>query len=89
MGVGLEMGIVTLGVIGSEGKSSFTAVGPAVNLAARLQGLTKELKQPICLGPDLVGRLPWEISDGLGGPHPCPIKGVEGQTNVWTHAPKE
>jgi class 3 adenylate cyclase len=89
IGVGLEMGVVTLGVIGGEGKSSFTAVGPAVNLAARLQGLTKDLKQPICLGPDLVGRLPAELRDGLGGPHHCPIKGVEGKTDVWTLAPKE
>jgi class 3 adenylate cyclase len=89
VGIGLEMGMVTLGVVGGEGKSSFTAVGPAVNLAARLQGLTKELKQPICLGPDLVGRLSEEIRNGLGGPFPCPIKGVEGQIDVWTHAPKE
>jgi adenylate cyclase len=89
IGVGLEMGLVTLGVVGSEGKSSFTAVGPAVNVAARLQGLTKELKQPICIGPDLAGRLPKDIADELGGPHPTPIKGVDGDTNVWTHKPKE
>ena len=89
IGIGLEMGLVTLGVVGTEGKSSFTAVGPAVNIAARLQGLTKELKQPICIGPDLAGRLPKEVADGLGGPHPTAIKGVDGSTNVWTYKPKE
>jgi class 3 adenylate cyclase len=89
IGVGLEMGTVTLGVIGSEGKSSFTAVGPAVNLAARLQGETKELHQPICIGPALASRLPEEIRAQLGGPHPRPIRGIDGQTDVWTHAPKE
>ena len=89
IGIGLEMGMVTLGVVGSEGKSSFTAVGHAVNLAARLQGLTKELKRPICIGPDLAGRLPTEIAGSLGGPYPSQIKGVDGETAVWTHAPKE
>lgn len=89
IGVGLEMGLVTLGVIGGEGKNSFTAVGPAVNLAARLQGLTKELNQPICIGPDLASRLPEPTRTGLGGPHSRSIKGVEGQTDVWTFAPKE
>lgn len=83
------MGVVTLGVIGSEGKSSFTAVGPAVNLAARLQAITKELKRPICIGPDLAARLPRETTEVLGGPHAMPIKGVDGETAVWTHAPQE
>jgi len=89
IGVGLEMGMVTLGVIGSEGKSSFTAVGPAVNIASRLQTETKELHQPICIGPELASRLPDEIRKQLGGPFARSIKGVDGQTNVWTHGPKE
>lgn len=89
IGVGLEMGVVTLGVVGSEGKSSFTAVGPAVNLAARLQGLTKELRRPICIGPDLAGRLPEQIAKTLRGPNPSPIKGVDHDVDVWTYTPRE
>lgn len=88
IGIGLEMGMVTLGVVGSDGKRSFTAIGPSVNLAARLQETTKALGKPICLGPVLVGRLTEANRNVLTGPEPCPIRGV-GSTQVWTHTPKE
>lgn len=88
IGVGLESGLATLGVIGSEGKRQFTAIGPAVNLAARLQSETKELGKPICIGPDLAGRLPEQTRNVLTGPQLCEIRGV-GSTEVWTHEPKE
>jgi class 3 adenylate cyclase len=89
IGVGLEMGTVTLGVVGGEGKSSFTAVGHAVNLAARLQGVTKELQQPICVGPALAERLPQVVKAELRGPTPTSIKGIDHQIQVWTHNPQE
>lgn len=88
IGVGLEMGIVSLGVVGSEGKRSFTAIGPAVNLAARLQAETKVLGTSICLGPALVSRLSEANRNVLTGPEPLAIRGV-GSTQVWTYAPKE
>lgn len=88
IGIGMEMGIVTLGVVGSEGKSSFTAIGPSVNLAARLQSETKRLGTTLCLGPVLVGRLSEANRNVLTGPASCDIPGV-GDTMVWTYAPKE
>jgi len=36
LGVGVASGFVTVGVVGSSGRFEYTAVGPAVNLAARL-----------------------------------------------------
>ena len=89
IGVGLEMGTASLGVIGSPGKRSFTAVGPAVNLAARLQGETKTLPGAIAIGPTLAARLSDETRARLGGPHLREIKGVDGSTEVWTLVPKE
>lgn len=82
VGAGLEMGLVTLGVIGSNGKRQFTALGPAVNLAARLQAETKELGNPICLGPDIARHLPEDIRAGLQAFPARDIRGV-GQVNVW------
>src|SRR5262249_9347011 len=46
-GVGLHVGPVTFGNVGTEDRLDFTVIGPAVNRAARLESLTKELGVPV------------------------------------------
>ncbi len=46
-GMALHLGDVLYGNIGSQNRLDFTAIGPAVNLTARLEPLTRDLGRPI------------------------------------------
>lgn len=46
-GFGLHLGDLMYGNVGAPDRLDFTAIGPSVNLAFRLEGLTKRLDRPI------------------------------------------
>ena len=48
-GIGVHTGAVLAGIIGSKERSSYALVGDTVNLASRIQGLTKEFTSEIIL----------------------------------------
>jgi len=52
VGIGMHLGEVFYGNVGATDRLDFTAIGPAVNLTSRLEGLTKRLDRPILVSDE-------------------------------------
>ena len=57
IGIGLNSGLCCVGNMGSRQRLSYTLIGDTVNVAARLEGLTKQYGVPIIAGSALADQL--------------------------------
>jgi adenylate cyclase len=82
IGIGITHGQVTLGNIGSEKKMDYTVIGEQVNLANRVEKLTKLYKEPLVITDS--------VRHAVGDQAPArpldliAVRGSEKGVSVWT-----
>ncbi|HEX5767322.1 MAG TPA: DUF427 domain-containing protein, partial [Burkholderiales bacterium] len=79
-GIGLHLGTVTYGNIGVPERLEFTVIGAAANEAARVEGMTKDLKKPVLTSAAFAGA----YQGGLVSLGKHLLKGLEGEHELFT-----
>lgn len=85
MGIGINVGSVTYGNIGSPARLDFTVLGTAVNVASRVQDLCKELDEPV-LATEKVAKCLTSSFNSLGRHS---VRGVAEPIEVFGLKPNE
>lgn len=89
VGIGLHYGPVVLGGVGDENRLEFAVVGDTVNVASRLERLTRTVRASVVVSGDLVDAVRTEgagAAAALAGfveAPPQEIRGRQGDMRIW------
>lgn len=83
IGVAVHSGQVLVGTIGPRTKREYTIISDTVNTLSRLEELNKKFGSAICLSEHTLMQVEPTQRAGFNGPEAVPIRGREGQMNVY------
>ena len=84
IGIGVNTGDAVIGNMGSESRFDYTAIGDAVNLAARLESSTKEVGEDIVIGYNTIHVENFSSDISLKELKSIYVKGKEKPINIYT-----
>jgi len=83
MGIGLNSGDVVSGMVGSENRLEYTAIGDTTNTAARLQGMTKGTPHSVFIADSTRELLQRELDD-LIFVDEFEVRGRQAKVQIWS-----